>query len=197
MDDSPDRDGLSGERRRGHAESRNGGSVGGIYTDGGRPDSRPVGAGSPFLWVDEVPSRASRVRSGRILVSPAAPHIPKRVPSGLIHDWIGAAFIPNATINVALPVLRDYGRYKEIYRPNAADSRTVAKGLAEDRFSMVLMNKVFFSKTALDIDYRASYARLDDRRMYSVFQTTRIQEIAGYGTASLRALPESEGIGLI
>lgn len=156
-----------------------------------------ISPGAPFLWVDEIPSRASRVRNGRIVVSPAGPHIPMKISSGLIHDWIGAAFIPNATIRDVLPVLRDYGRYKEFYRPNVVDSRSVAKGESEDRFSMVLMNKVLFSRTALDSDYHASYSRLDDKRMYSVSQTTRIQEIAGYGTAARRTLPENEGTGLI
>ena len=153
--------------------------------------------GGSFLWIDEDPALSAKARSRGIVVSPAVPHIPKKVPSGLIHDWIGAAFIPNAAIHDVLPVVRDYGRYKEFYHPNVIDSQSVAKGDSEDRFSMVLMNKSLFSKTALDSDYRASYARVDDKRMYSVSQTTRIQEIAGYGTASQRLLPENEGTGLI
>src|ERR1700675_1227971 len=52
----------------------------------------------PFLWVDEVPDRLARVRAGEVLVSPASEQNPRRVPSGLIHDWIGAVFIPNVTL---------------------------------------------------------------------------------------------------
>src|SRR5580704_199767 len=51
-----------------------------------------------FLWVDEAPDHVQRVRAGTILVFPAGPHIPKSVPSGLIHDWMGAAFIPGAKL---------------------------------------------------------------------------------------------------
>jgi hypothetical protein len=40
--------------------------------------------GGHFLWIDEKADWSSRVRSGEILVSLAGPHIPKRVPSGLI-----------------------------------------------------------------------------------------------------------------
>ena len=53
----------------------------------------------PFLWVDEDPDRVARVRAGKILVSPVGEKNPKPVPSGLIHDWIGAAFIPNARLS--------------------------------------------------------------------------------------------------
>lgn len=48
----------------------------------------------PSLWVDENPSRVDRVRAGEILVLSVGQKNPKPVPSGLIHDWIGAAFIP-------------------------------------------------------------------------------------------------------
>jgi hypothetical protein len=150
-----------------------------------------------FLWADEAPDRGARLRNGEIVVSPAGPHIPRRVPSGLIHHWIGAAFVPNATLRDVLPVVRDYGRYKEIYHPAVIDSKAIATGESEDRFSMLLMNKSVISKTALDSDYRASWFRVNDQRWYGVSETMRIQEIAGYGTSGQRTLPEDEGTGLI
>ena len=52
----------------------------------------------PFLWVDEVPDRSHSVRDGKILVSPIGQQNPKPVPNGLIHDWIGAAFLPDAKL---------------------------------------------------------------------------------------------------
>src|ERR1700748_1376055 len=69
--------------------------------------------GNTFLWMDEAPDRIARVRSGEIVISPVGPHNPKRVPAGLIHDWIGAVFIPNVSLKDTLAVLGDYGRYKE------------------------------------------------------------------------------------
>jgi len=152
---------------------------------------------SPFLFADEAPDRGAKLRSGEILVSPAGPHIPVRVPSGLIHDWIGLAFIPNATLHDVLPVVRDYGRYKEFYRPAVIDSKAVATGELEDRFSMLLMNKSVISKTALAGDYQSSYFRVNAQRWYSVATTTRIQEIASYGTGDQHTLPEDEGKGII
>jgi hypothetical protein len=50
-----------------------------------------------FLQIDTRPAVAAKVHRGQIVVSPAAAHIPKKVSSGLIHDWIGTAFLANTT----------------------------------------------------------------------------------------------------
>jgi len=151
----------------------------------------------PFLLSDEDPGRAAKLRSGEILAAPAGPHIPKPVPSGLIHDWNGEAFIPNATLQNVLRVVRDYDCYKEVYHPTVVDSRALAIGESQDQFSMLLMNQTLISKTAFDGDFRSSYFRVNDQRWYSVSESMRIQEVSGYGTSGQQMLPENEGTGLI
>jgi hypothetical protein len=130
-------------------------------------------------------------------VSPAGPHVPLKVPSGLIHHWIGAGFIPNVTLDDVLPVVRSYERYKDFYHPSVIDSKLIAKSETRDEFSMLLANKSVIAKTALDSDYESSFTRLDDRRWNSITESTRIQEIAEYGTSSQRTRAENEGTGLI
>ena len=153
--------------------------------------------GRSFLWMDEAPDRVAKVRQGKPVVSKAAANTPMAVPSGLIHDWIGVVFIADTTMDRVLPVVRDYGRYKEYYRPGVIDSKPVALSDQEDRFSMVLANKALFRTIALDTDYISTRVELDPRRSYSIARTTRVQEIADYGAAGQHALPEDEGTGLI
>ena len=153
--------------------------------------------GGRFLWLDENPDRLVKVQNGEILVAPAGTHTPKRVPAGLIHDWIGAAFVPNATLDEVLAVVRDYGRYSEFYQPTVIDSKAITQKGTEDRFSMLLMNKALFSKTALDGDYESTYFQVDDHRCYSVAHTARVREIQGYGGPGQHELAENEGTGLI
>jgi hypothetical protein len=74
---------------------------------------------NPFLWIDEMADRAGRVKHGEIIVAPVVGRGMQSVPNGLIHDWIGAVFIPNATIESLLNVPHDYGRYKDICKPVA------------------------------------------------------------------------------
>ncbi|MGA7413189.1 MAG: hypothetical protein WBW33_22125 [Bryobacteraceae bacterium] len=153
--------------------------------------------GSAFLWVDEVPERLARVRAGETVLSPVGPEVPKRVPSGLIHDWVGAVFIPNVTLKDVLQVARDYGRYKELYQPTVIASKAIATTEAKDRFSMVLISTSYLPKTALDADYESCYVHVDDRRAYSVTRATRIQEIEEYGSPNPQILREGEGNGII
>jgi hypothetical protein len=154
--------------------------------------------GGSFLWALEDPDRAAKVRSAEIEVAPATGQVPKKIPGGgLIHHWIGALFMPNIKLDDVLAVTRDYDRYKEFYRPSVIESKAIARDDSEDRFSMMLMNKVFYMKSALDEYYRATTVRLDKDRLYSITETVRVQEIEEYGRPSQHQTPEGKGRGYI
>jgi hypothetical protein len=156
-----------------------------------------VRPGGSFLWTAEDPERMAEVRDGEIIVAPPDGRTPSAVPGGLIHHWIGAAFLANAKLNDILEVTRDYDRYKEFYRPFVIESKTVARNDPDDKFSMLLMNRALFVKMAIDADYQATEVRLDDCRFYSVSKTTRVQQIDDYGQPGERRIPEGEGGGYV
>lgn len=79
----------------------------------------------PFLWIDEGSGRSFRLQRGEFLVAPVAESETHTVPNGLIHDWVGVGFIPNATLADLFAVVRDYDRYKEIYKPVVVESKTL------------------------------------------------------------------------
>jgi hypothetical protein len=153
--------------------------------------------GAHFLWLDDEPDRAEHVRTKGPYIGPISRQIPKKVPSGLIHDWLGAGFVPNAKIEDILRIVQDYDRYKEVYRPGVIDSISHGTDGVKDLFSMRLANKSVIAKTALDTDCEASYIRVDDRHWYGVSNTTHIQEVDKFGTPEQRTLPEDQGTGLI
>jgi hypothetical protein len=153
--------------------------------------------GGKFLWIDESPERGRQVKEGKIVAAPMAPHMPMRVQGGLIHHWIGAAFLPNVKLENVLSTVRDYPRYKEYYAPTVIESKAKQRTDMEDQFSMVMMNKSFLMKRALDSEYQSSYVKLDGRRWYSTSSTTRVQEIEEYGQAGEHRLPLNEGSGYI
>jgi len=130
-------------------------------------------------------------------VQPATPHVPLKVPFGLIHDWIGAAFIPEVTIPDVFRAVRDYDSYKEVYHPTVVDSKPIAKTGLEDRFSLLVTNHSVVGRMALNGEYESRYVRVDDRHWYSITNCTRIHEIADYGGPSEHTLPENQGSGLI
>ena len=154
-------------------------------------------ARGPFLWIDEAPDRSHSVRDGKILVSPIGQQNPKPVPDGLIHDWLGAAFIPDVKLEDVLSAARDYGDYKEFYKPDVIDSKSLGTAGTCDKYSMLLLNKELVASTALEGEYQACYHRLDDRRWYSIAHTTHMQEIRHYGQPGAQELPPDQGSGYI
>jgi hypothetical protein len=153
--------------------------------------------GAHFLWLDDEPGRADEIRTKGLHIAPVGPHIPKKVPSGLIHDWMGVGFLPNVKIDDIVRIVRDYDKYKEIYQPGVIDSISHGTDGAKDLFSLRLVNKSVVAKTALDTDCEASYFRVDDHHWYGVSNTTHIQEVDKFGTPGQRTLPEDQGTGLI
>jgi hypothetical protein len=153
--------------------------------------------GHTFLWVDEAPERLAKVREGEIVVDAAPGHIPMKVDGGLIHHWIGAAFLPNAKVEDILDVIRDYNRYREFYPPSVVESKVLVRNDSDEKFTMKLVNHEFFSKMALDADYRVTNVRLDHDRFYSVAKTTRVQQFENYGQPREHMIPEGQGGGYI
>ncbi|HUA18237.1 MAG TPA: hypothetical protein VMB25_05795 [Bryobacteraceae bacterium] len=151
----------------------------------------------PFLWVDEEPSRAERVRAGEILVTHMGRSGSHPVPHGLIHDWSGAIFIPGACMDDVLAVLHDYGRYKDFYKPAVITSKPLDQTGADYRFTMLWMQKVLFVTAAVDSTYESSYFHAGDKRGYSVTRSTRMQEIQNYGQPEATELPPDQGRGFL
>jgi len=151
----------------------------------------------PFLWVDEEPDRVTSVRAGKIVVSPVGKKVPKSVPSGLIHDWIGAVFVPNARLGDVLSAVRDYGHYKEFYKPTVVDAKPLGTESGCDKYAIRVVNKERVAETALDFEYQACYLQLDELRWYSTAHSTRVQEIRHYGRPDEQELPPDQGTGYI
>jgi hypothetical protein len=119
------------------------------------------------------------------------------VPNGLIHDGIGAVFIPDATVEGLLAVVHDYDRYKEFYKPVVADAKVVACTARDQRFSIVWQQRVLFVSAAIEGQYQAHDFVLDTRRGYSITATTQIQQIKGYGLSDEHLLPPGLENGFI
>jgi hypothetical protein len=144
-----------------------------------------------FLWADEAHERLGRIRKGEVVVSPMG-HTPHAVPAGLIHHWIGAAFIPGARLDDVIGVVRNYNRYTEFYKPSVIDAKTLSQKAVQDRFSVVVVDKAMFMRRALDSEYESQFTEVNSSKWYSVAETTRVQEVSDEGP-----IPDGEGSGYI
>jgi hypothetical protein len=156
-----------------------------------------VSSTQPFLWTDESDKRRRDVRRGEIAVAPVIDHGAISVPSGVIHDWVGAAFIPNSTIDRVEGVLRDYNRFKDIYKPVVADSHFIGCNQKNPEFSMTFHRHVLFVNAAIEGRCQTQQHVVTARRAYSIADMTQLREIEEYGHPGERALPVDTGHGFL
>jgi hypothetical protein len=156
-----------------------------------------VNGRQPFLWVDETPGRSTLLQRGKTEVAPAVANGIVGVPGGLIHHWIGAVFIPRASITSLRAVFRDYDRYKDYYKPVVADSKRLPRTGSDERFSMTWTHRVLFVNAAIEAQYQAGDFAIDARKGYNVATTVQVREIEAYGQRDERLLPPGQGNGYI
>jgi hypothetical protein len=152
---------------------------------------------TPFLWVDEDQDLGRQVRAGEILVAPGEGDSPHTVPHGLIHDWVGAVFIPKAKLDDVTGVLNDYARYKEFYGPMVANSKLLEQSQDHEKVTLVMVQEAYSVTAAVETENEVDIVRPSADRAYSFSSSVRLQEIADYGKPSEHALPVDQGPGYV
>jgi hypothetical protein len=155
--------------------------------------------GGKFLWTDEEPRRADRIRQGRLVIENRAAQDTQgaiAVPGGLIHDWIGAVFIPGVKLAKTLALLQDYGHNQDNYKPEVLASRLVARKGNDFKVYLRLMKKKVIT-VILDTDYDVRYFPLEGGRCYSRVYSTRIAEVENAGQPDERLLPPGQDDGFL
>jgi hypothetical protein len=152
---------------------------------------------SPFLWANEDPVRRQQLSSGQIVISPLGNSHPLVVPHGLIHHWIGAIFIPGATIEDLTAVVNDYNKYNEIYRPTLIKAELIDSADNGQKFSILWVQRVLLVTAAFYTELKSNYVALNSRQGYMTFSTVRVQQIENYGAKDERRLAQDEGSGYL
>jgi hypothetical protein len=155
--------------------------------------------GGPFLWIDTLSSADrtaayARLRDGGIFVHPFAAGLD--VPGGMIHDWIGIAFIPNATLDETLAQIQNYNAYARIYSPEVARSKTLDHDGNDFTASLWLQQKSLMNVVLNDVEH-VQYFRLDSSHVYSSAHSIRIVEVQDSGTSTVRDHSDAAGHGYL
>lgn len=149
-----------------------------------------------FLWSDFEPERARQVRGGKIVAQFWLGREPVKVPNGLIHDWIAAAFIPDSTVEDVLAVIQNYDNHKNFYKPDVIDSKLVSRRGNHFQIYLRLLKKRILT-VVLDTDHDVNYRALDRARWTCRSQTTRIAEVENAGKPEERVFPPDTGHGFL
>jgi hypothetical protein len=150
---------------------------------------------NPFLWADESADRARRARAGEVVVEKlGSKH--DNVPDGLVHDWIGATFIPGASLAKTIALVQDYNRHKEYFKPEVMDSRLLHREGNDFRTYLRLLKKKVIT-VVLNTEHEVHYAPVDQTRWRSVSRTTRIAEVENPGKPNEHELAPGTGNGFL
>jgi hypothetical protein len=153
-------------------------------------------AAGPFLWSDMDSARARQIRAGQVVAQFWAGQGPVKVPDGLIHDWVGAALIPDTTVDDTLALIQDYDNHKNIYKPEVLASRLISHHGNDFQIYLRLLKKKIIT-VVLDTDHEVHYVSLDRSRWMCRSYTTRIAEVESAGSPKERVLPPDTGHGFL
>jgi len=144
-----------------------------------------------FTQADALPSSVERLRRGEVVVERLVTTDrgrPIGIPGGLVHHWVGVAFLPGVTLERTIALLQDYDRHAAVYAPRIA--RSALRTHADDVFQFHL--RFFMQKgisVVVDTENTAHFVRLDADRAASSIVATRIAEVENPGTPAEREKP--------
>lgn len=151
-----------------------------------------------FFKPDSLPTEQRlemlrRLHQGEVLIEKAA-NTPEEIPGGLIHDWQGWVFVPNATVDQVVSLIRDYDHLARYYSPDVVQSRLVsARG--DDFHVYMRLQKHKIVTVVLDTEYDVHYGRIDGEHQYSTSRSTRVSEIENPGKSNEHALIQGHDHG--
>lgn len=166
--------------------------------------SQELAARNKFLRIDALPEPGrseayARLRQGQVIterLSGDASQEAHSVPGGLIHDWIGIAFIPGASLPQVLALLQDYDHDATYYRPEVLQAKLLER--SGDDFRVFLrLKRVRVVTVVFDTEYDVRYTRLDAAHAWSRSYSTRIAEVDDAETPREHDRPAGDDRGFL
>jgi hypothetical protein len=151
---------------------------------------------APFLWIDGLPDAKRRDALGivgrkELFIEPLEMKENGReidLPGGMIHHWIGTAFVPGASIEDALTLLQNYDAHQRIYAPTVSASRLQSREGNQFRFFLRFVMKKVITVT-VNSDHQAVFRRPAPDRAEGWIHSTRIAEVENAGMPTEREKP--------
>ena len=149
--------------------------------------------GTNLLWIDSLKEseRApayEALKGGEVKVQKLATRANGekiQCPNGMIHHWIGVAFVPKAKLQDVLRVLQDYDHHAQYYAPDVEQSKIESHD--GNHFLVFLRfrrHKVI--TVVLNTEHDVRYFPDSDTREHSRSSAMRIAEVENAGKANER-----------
>jgi hypothetical protein len=121
---------------------------------------------------------------------------PVKIPSGLIHHWVGVAFLRGVSIAQALAVLEDYNNEDKFFKPTVMQSRLESRDGDESKIFLR-----FYQKSIVTVVFNANFdvrrSRVDDSRLITTSYSTKIAEVSNPGKPDEHEYPVGKDHGYL
>lgn len=141
----------------------------------------PRFGGHRFLWADETPEWRQQLKRGALIVQPTESSGMVAVKGGLIQDWTGAVFIPDASLKRALAIVQDYEHHKDFYKPEVADAKIRSRTGDDFQVYMRIVKAKLLLSDVLNTEHEIRFTTVDAHRVYSRSYSRRIAEVSDAG----------------
>jgi len=150
----------------------------------------------PFLSIDEDESSRKQALKGELVIHPAVTDNPVSISGGLIHDWVGTVYIPNAAMEKVLGILQDFDRHSKIY-PAVIGSRLIRRQSNDLEGMWRLERKDPLLPVVLDVKQQAHYKQVAPGKWICRAYADRISEVENPGSTNEKILPPDNGTGFL
>ena len=158
-----------------------------------------------FLYIDTLPeprraAARARLKRGEIymerLKTLDASGREMKAPGALIHHWVGAVFVPGASLRQTLELVEDYDRHQDIYKPEVVRSKLVQRIGNDFKIYYRLRKKKVLTLT-YNTEHDVHYFPVDATHCHSRSYTTRIAEVEDADTPQEREKPVGHDRGFL
>jgi len=167
-------------------------------------NDREMNIGKQLLWIDSMGEaerakayaelKQGAVKMSKLETRDGGAEIP--VPGGMIHHWVGLAFIPGARVDDVLGILEDYDHHWNYYAPDVERSKIESRD--GDHFRVLLrFRRKKVVTVVLDTEHDVRYFRDSATMGHSRSSTVRISQVDNPGGKDERLKPAGNDDGYL
>jgi len=146
---------------------------------------------------DSDQAERQQLLNGQVVVKPGRNNGETQLKSALIHDWVGAIFIPSTTLSRVVGILQDYSHHSVVYAPDIRDSRVRSHSGDDFNVYVRIVKSKLLITDVLDTEQDIHFARLDAHHEYCSAYSTKVAEVSNAGTAQEHELPVGNDRGML
>jgi hypothetical protein len=154
-----------------------------------------IGGQRAFQWIQSQTEKAQAVRNGKVVTHAFTGKDGLSVKSGLIHDWVGAVFLPGQKLEGVRDFLLDTSRHTAAY-PELRSAATLSRNGDRSVTRLRIVKKKIIT-AVLDIEYENNWRQPAPGKWAFAARSRKVQEVADSGTSKERMLPADTGHGFV